>query len=150
MFVTGKWAMTDQRPCVILVDDDTLLRRSTQLVLQGRGFDVWAYAAAEMVPLDGQIAQGACLVADYCLEGWNGIGLLAALRGTGWQGPAILTTGFSTPELRRRAEATGFAAFLEKPIPETVLVRTIALLTRQPLHHAAYQARGSALRCPRP
>jgi len=132
--------MADQRPCVILVEDDASLRRSTQLLLQGRGFDVWAYAAAEKVLLDDQIEQTACLLADYRLDGWNGIGLLVALRRTGWQGPAILATGFSTPKLRRRAKASGFAAYLEKPIPDTVLVRTIALLTRQPSHHARHES----------
>jgi FixJ family two-component response regulator len=91
---------TGWRPRVLVVENDTSVRRSIQLLLQGSGFDVRAYAAADPLLLDENIDGAACLVADHYLEGRDGIGLLEALRRQGWTSPAILVSGYPSPELR--------------------------------------------------
>ncbi len=118
------------KPRVLVVEDDASLRRSMQLLLQGRGFDVRAYAAADPMLLDAGIAGASCLVTDYCLEGRDGIGLLETLRHRGWSGPAILVTAYSTRALRDRAEDAGFTLFLEKPFHEHALVNAVTRLAR--------------------
>lgn len=120
--------VTASRRRVFLVEDDPGVRRSLQLLLQGRGFDVSAYPAPDSILLDDTLDQAACLVADYRLDASDGIMLLRSLRARGWRGPAILVTGYATPELRRAAEEAGFGAFLEKPIRENALINTIRAL----------------------
>ncbi|SDA36398.1 Response regulator receiver domain-containing protein [Sphingomonas sp. NFR15] len=105
------------------------MRRSMQLLLQGRGFDVRAYAAADPMLLDEELTVAVCLVIDYLLGDRNGINVLGTLRNLGWRGPAILITAFPTEELRRAASEAGFSAFLEKPFKEYALVNTVANLT---------------------
>lgn len=127
------------KPCILVVEDDASLRRSIQLLLHGRGFDVRAYAAADPMLRGDDIAGASCLVTDYCLGGHDGIGVLEALRERGWNGPAILVTAYPTRQIRQTAEAAGFSAFLEKPFRDHALVNTVAKLTKA----AAAPAEGS-------
>lgn len=117
-----------QRPRVLIVEDDAGMRRSMQLLLQGRGFDVRAYAAPATMLLDEELDTAACLVADYCLGGRDGISVLHALRSSGWQGPAVLITAYPTQALRETARDAGFAAMLEKPFKDHALVNTVTSL----------------------
>jgi FixJ family two-component response regulator len=120
---------TGQKPRVLIVEDDASVRRSMQLLLQGRGFDVRAYAAADTLLHDENIGEVACLVTDYYLGPRDGIGLLTVLRSHGLCSPAILVTAYSSIELRQAAEAAGFDEFLEKPFKEYALVNAVTRLT---------------------
>jgi len=125
--------MSDRKACVILVEDDAGVRRSMQLLLRGRGFDVRAYASARALLVGEANTENACLVADYRLGDCNGVDLIKSLRAKGWRGPALLVTGFATPELRRSAHEAGFGAMLEKPFNEQALVNTVTRLTANEL-----------------
>ncbi|MGB3928558.1 MAG: response regulator [Sphingobium sp.] len=119
---------SSKRPRILIVEDDAGMRRSMQLLLQGRGFDVRAYAAADPMLLDEELTEAVCLVVDYLLGDRDGISVLGTLRNLGWRGPAILITAYPTEELRRSASEAGFSAFLEKPFKEHMLVNTVASL----------------------
>ena len=117
------------RPRLLLVEDDAAVRRSLQLLLRARGFDVRAYAAGAALLADPLVRDACCMVADYRLEEIDGIELLARLRGNGWAGPALLITGFASADLTARALAQGYALVLEKPFYDHALVDAIARLT---------------------
>lgn len=118
----------DRKPRILIVEDDDSMRRSMQLFLRGRGFDVLTYATGDRLLLEENIEDAACLVADYRLGEKDGISLLGALRARGWTGPAILTTGYPSQELRSSAQRAGFDLFLEKPFQEHALVNGITRL----------------------
>lgn len=120
------------RAQVLLVEDDPSMRRSMQLLLQGRGFDIRAYASPDAMLRQDRIHDAALLLIDYRLGARDGIEVLEALRATGWTGSAILVTAFPTAELRRAAVAAGFVSVLEKPFPEQALVNMAVALTRAP------------------
>ncbi len=123
-------SQTERKPRILVVEDDDSMRRSMQLFLRGRGFDVLTYATSDRLLLEENIEDAACLVADYRLGEKDGIALLAALRARGWTGPAILTTGYPSEELRSSAELAGFALFLEKPFHDHALVNGINRLIK--------------------
>lgn len=106
------------RPTILLVEDDAAVRRSLQLLLTAKGFDVRAYAVGASLLTDDSVAGAACLVADYKMAGLDGVALLEGLRGRGWHGPAILITAYASPELRAQALSTGFDEVIEKPLPQ--------------------------------
>lgn len=112
----------EHKPCILVVEDDDSMRRSMQLFLRGRGFDVLTYASADRLLREENLAEAACLVADYKLGEQDGISLLGALRARGWTGPAILTTGFPSEEVRSSARTAGFDLLLEKPFRDHALV----------------------------
>ena len=116
-------------PKVLLVEDDTAVRRSLQLVLQARGFDVKAFADPKLLLRDGAADGAACLVADYQLQQTcNGLDLLSALRRNAWTGPAILITAYPSAALTEEAVLRGYATVLAKPFRDRELADTVARL----------------------
>ncbi|MBX9816287.1 MAG: hypothetical protein A4S12_05535 [Proteobacteria bacterium SG_bin5] len=112
------------RPQLLLIEDDEDVRRSFQLLLQGHGYDVRAFAAARPV-ITGDHSLFDVMICDYRLPDGDGLDVLRAMRAAGWQGRAILMTGFSDPRLRAAAHECGFEAVLEKPLRARDLVAAL-------------------------
>jgi FixJ family two-component response regulator len=120
-------------PRVLLVEDDGAVRRALQLVLRAHGYDVRAYPSAVGLSRDPEALRSACLVADLVMPEKGAIELLAALRAAGWQGQAILISGYLTPDREEQAKRAGFARILAKPIADAALARAVAELLPQDL-----------------
>ncbi len=118
------------RPRILIVEDDAGVRRSMQLLLQAQGFDVRAYAAGPPLLADAAARTPDCFIADYRLDGEDGIMVLAALRRSGWNGPAILISAFKSEDLSRHALEAGFTTVFEKPLREHALVDAVSRLVR--------------------
>jgi CheY-like chemotaxis protein len=124
--LSPKTSPANGRRRILLIEDDQGIRRSLQLLLDGRGYDVRSFASAAPV-LGGQAMEDIdILVTDYRLPDGDGIGVLRALRRSGWTGKAILITAFPSPTLTEAAHATGFDAVLEKPLRQHELVGALA------------------------
>ena len=117
-----------RRPRLVLVDDDPSVRRSLQLLLQANEYDVRAYASGAHLCRDDASLTAACLIADYRMQGYDGLETLVALRERGWIGRAVLVTGFPSSLLTDIATDAGFDAILEKPLRDHLLLRTIRQL----------------------
>lgn len=113
------------RPQILLVEDDAGVRRSLQLLLEGEGYDVRAFATGTALLADARAADAACLVTDYRLEDRDGISLLQALRAAGWSGPAMLITAFGSTAMAERARDEGFTRLFDKPFKPHLLVEAI-------------------------
>ena len=113
------------RPSVLVVEDDDAIRRSLQLLLRSRGFDVRAYASPGFALADKENRTAVCLISDLVLPGVDGIMLLADLRLEGWSGAAILISGYLDSDRVNQAASAGFDAVLEKPVRDSRLVSTM-------------------------
>lgn len=111
--------------CILLSEDDVAVRRSLQLLLRSKGFQVRSYTSATALLLDPIARDCDCLVVDYRMPDVDGIAMLTTLRNEGWDKPALLITGHYTAALADVARAAGFSDVLEKPFGEQVLVRSI-------------------------
>lgn len=116
------------RPRILLVEDDDGVRRSLHLLLNGRGFDVRAFASGEDLLADPVSAEAACLIADYRMPDVDGLAVLNGLRARNWNHPAILVTAHRSKDLDERASAAGFARILDKPLRERELTDTVVRL----------------------
>lgn len=114
------------KPKVLVVEDDTSVRRSLQLLLSAQGYVVRAHASAAQALADEESWTADCLVADLVMEDVDGLALLEALRKDGWAGPAILISAHLTPENSRIATEAGYRAILHKPFVEGLLVEAVA------------------------
>lgn len=119
---------TARKPKLLLVEDDASVRRALQLLLHGRGWDVRAHGSADAALSDPFSGDAALLVADYRLAGTDGIDLLLRLRARGWQGRAILITGYPSKTVDQAATDAGYAAVLEKPLSDVAFPETIRYL----------------------
>ena len=117
--------MPPARPQVLLIEDDPAVRRSLQLLLEGEGYGVRAFASAAAVQADADVMRAACLVTDYRLGDEDGLSLLRGLRRMGWCGPAILMTAFATPALAEQARSEGFTQLFAKPFRPHLLVEAV-------------------------
>lgn len=110
---------------LLLVDDDDDVRRSLHLLLESLGYAVMSHAKADNLASDPGALGTACLIADLAMPQKGGLDLLAEMRGTGWQGKAILISGYPVADWRKYVESAGFDAALTKPLGASVLARTI-------------------------
>ena len=124
--------LVPSRPCVLIVEDDDAVRRSTELLLRSRGLDVRAHATAATALADPLTLGAVCLVADLKMPDVDGIELLQALRHRGWQGPAILISGFMTDALEEQARRIGYVEVLRKPVADNLLTTKV----REVMAHA--------------
>lgn len=122
-------ARQTERPRIVLVEDDAAVRRSLQLLLRAKGFDVRAYATGEALLADPLVASASCFITDFRMDGLDGLEILARLRSGEWHGPAILITAYASADLARRATAQGFDAVIEKPFREQALADAVIRLT---------------------
>ncbi|HEY7298197.1 MAG TPA: response regulator [Xanthobacteraceae bacterium] len=105
---------TKRRPLVIVVDDDSAVRNSHQFWLELEGFDVRAYPGPNELLSERDLRDSGCLIVNYQMPAMNGLELVARLRDRGFKMPAILVTGHSNANLRKRAAAAG-VSIVEKP-----------------------------------
>jgi CheY-like chemotaxis protein len=113
------------RRTILLVDDDDAVRRSLQLLLHWRGYDVRSFAAAATIIADTRLDDSDVLIADYRLPDGDGFGVLRALRRNGWHGKAIMITAHASDVCRDAAAAAGFDAVLAKPLRQHELVAAL-------------------------
>lgn len=110
----------------LLIEDDEGVRRSLQLLLHGRGYDVRAYASAGLVLENDEVGEAGLLVTDYRLPDGNGIDLLRSLRRRGWAGRSVLITAYPSASVLQEAFDSGFDAVLEKPLRQRSLIAALA------------------------
>src|SRR3546814_20686131 len=104
------------RPVIALVEDDPGVRRSVQLLLQAKGYDIRSHASSKALLADPLVMGAACLVTDYVMPEIDGIGVLHALRSPGWKGPAVLVSAYHSPRLVELADRDGFDNVIEKTL----------------------------------
>lgn len=122
--------ITPGRTKILLVEDDSGVRRSLQLLLQGRGYDVRAYAGGAQMLGDPHAREAACLITDYRMDTLDGLAILQALRALGWTRPAVLITAYGGRELAVAAHAAGFDTVLEKPLQDHLLIEAVDRMTQ--------------------
>lgn len=114
------------RPEILIVEDNSAIRRSLQLLLVARGYQVRAHASSTQALADPAAPAAACLVADLHMEDVDGIALLQSLKRRGWTGSAILITGDLDGERAQQAAEAGYATILQKPFVDALLIEAVS------------------------
>ena|SRR2546423_5510866 len=119
----------ENRPCVLVVEDDTETQGFMRILL-GRHYDVRLASSGEELRriLDGEGSRIRIVLMDLSLRGGeDGLQLTRALRADAvWKTlPIIAVTAHAFPADRANAIAAGCDAYLEKPIDNHSLLRTI-------------------------
>lgn len=118
---------------VFLVDDDAMMRSSTQQSLELAGFTVRCFEAAEdVLNLAGPRLNGVIL-SDIRMPQMDGMTLLHHCREVDADLPVILITGHADVQLAVEAMRRGAYDFIEKPFSP----QGLALVLRRALDHRA-------------
>lgn len=114
-----------KKPSLLLVEDDDAVRRSLQLLLRSRGYEVRSYPSAVGLAKDPGANGSDCIIADLMMPQTDAIQLLTEFRSAGWKGKSILISGYLDTRWESKARAAGYDAILPKPISDSVLARTV-------------------------
>jgi FixJ family two-component response regulator len=115
-------ANVSDEPLVCVVDDDSLIRSSTQRLIHSLGFRVEAFASAEEFGSAGCLDGTACLILDVRLSGMSGIELQRQLASTHPEIPVIFITAYEDEVIKAQAIRQGAIAILIKPFSEEELL----------------------------
>ena len=126
--------MVEPRPRVVVVDDDTSMRKAVGRLLHVADFEPLTFASAEALLAAPAAASAACFVLDIRLPGLSGFALHAKLRADGCHAPVIFITAHDDAAARQRAVSSDAVDYLPKPFLGTLLLESI---------HRALDSRGA-------
>ncbi len=124
---------SDERPLILVVDDDETTRVLEAGVLEAEGFRVAEAPDGIAGLLEAQRLHPALVLLDMDMPRLDGFGVLGALRQTlsGRSIPIIVVTARDDPQTEVRCIELGAEDFISKPIhPTTLTARVKAVLRR--------------------
>lgn len=110
---------------VFIVDDDEAVRDSLRMLLESCGMDVEDFASTRDFMRKYRPGAHECLLLDQHLPEFTGLEFLASPERGALRLPVILLTGRGDGAIRDRAYELGVRAYLEKPVPDDILLKTI-------------------------
>ena len=113
------------KPLIAVVDDDSSLRESTQLLLRSAGYRAEVFASAREFLDSPRIDETACLLLDVRMPGMDGLELQRFLNEAQRQIPIIFITAHATDNAEQRARKAGAVDFLRKPVNDEKLLSAI-------------------------
>lgn len=116
---------------ILVVDDEPNVLVTYRLILQQRGYEVSAVLSSEEARQAITNSEIDLVLCDLSLEKQeNGFDVIEFARQKDSQVPAVLLTGYATPEANDRAQRLGIPV-LFKPIAINELLETISTLLRE-------------------
>jgi two-component system, LuxR family, response regulator FixJ len=117
---------------IFLIDEDDVVRDSLKVLLESYGIQVRDFRNAAEFLAKPVVARGGCLVLGHNRQIADGLTVMTALRRRSAVLPAIFIVGGGNAATKAAAMAAGAFAYLERPIEEAALIRTVkAALVRK-------------------
>ncbi|WP_010189025.1 response regulator [Sphingomonas sp. PAMC 26605] len=110
---------------IALIDGVPAVRHARQLMLRAEGFDVRTYASAVPLLADPLALATSCMVAEVAMPEIDGVALVQAMRGQGWQGAAILLAGVVSSALAALAIEQKFTVMVPTGLADRLLLAGI-------------------------
>lgn len=110
---------------IFLIDEDEIVRDSLKVLLESHGSHVQDFASPAAFLAKVGAPLGGCLVLSCNRVIGDGLELIATLRRRGINLPAIVIVGGGNATTRALAQAAGVFAYLERPIEEATLIRSV-------------------------
>ena len=119
--------MASAQASVTVVDDDPMVLRSLDRLLQSAGFDVQVFSSPQdFLEKRGADASG-CIVMDLSMPGLSGLELQETLFGTRDRRPVVFISGNGNVPQSVQAMKAGAVDFLTKPLDEAKLIGAIRI-----------------------
>jgi two-component system cell cycle response regulator CtrA len=121
---------------VLLIEDDTAMAKSIELMLQGDGFNVYITEFGEEGLDLGKLYDYDIIVLDLNLPDMHGYDVLKKLRLAKIDTPILILSGSGEPDDRVRGLGFGADDFVSKPFDRRELVARIHAIVRRSKGHA--------------
>lgn len=113
---------------IYVVDPDTAIRDSVELLLESRHVDVHGFGDGKSFLEQLPPTEHGCLLVESSLPDSSGLALIAKVRKTGSKMPALLLTSSTDPGLAARAADHGVAGIVRKPLRSQQLMDQVEFL----------------------
>jgi two-component system response regulator FixJ len=114
----------DNKPTILIIDDDDAVRDSLAILLEMAGFEVLTYASGLDV-LEAALPSRGCILLDVRMPEIDGLELQRRLVERGTKLPIIIMTGHGDVPIAVRAMKAGAADFVEKPFSDEAILASI-------------------------
>ena len=126
------------RPFVLIVDDDEVIRSLLRLTLPDEGYDLVEAEDGDQALQIIAARQPSLVLLDWRMPGTSGEGVLTALKQTYPEVPVIVLTAEPEAKVRTLAESLGADVFVAKPFSPLQLLGSVErLLPERPLDEAS-------------
>jgi FixJ family two-component response regulator len=115
------------KPTVLVVEDDELVRRALANLFQSVGLEVMLFGSAAEMLRSGLPASASCLVLDVRLPGLSGLDFQAELAKTNTHIPIIFMSGHGDIPMTVRAMKGGAVDFLTKPFRDQDMLDAVSV-----------------------
>ncbi|CAB3787816.1 C4-dicarboxylate transport transcriptional regulatory protein DctD [Paraburkholderia caffeinitolerans] len=122
--------MDDKRELIVIVEDDSGLRRAVERLLRLSGFRTRSFHSAEDSNVFEFASEARCLVIDVQLPGISGPAFYGTLHLP--RPPAVFMTAYDGVRMRRAIENAGAHTVLTKPFLGDALIKEILKATGSP------------------
>jgi len=113
------------KACVSVIDDDALVLRSLDRLLQSRGFEVHTYSSPQAFLEQHDTGTPGCIVMDLSMPGLSGLELQQALARAADPRPVVFLSGRGDIASSVEAMKAGAVDFLTKPVEAEQLVAAV-------------------------
>ena len=128
---------TQNRPLVLIVDDDAAVRTSIEELMLSVGLDAIGFASTHDL-LEAEIPdRPGCLILDVRMPGSSGLDLQKHLAATGNPKPIVFLTGYGDVPMTVQAMKAGAVDFLTKPARDQSLLDAVTTGIERDLAHRA-------------
>ena len=114
-------------PFVVIVDDDSMFRRSITRLLEEHGHSVAPYESLDQLVETGNIPKLGCALLDLNLPSVGGLEIQKRLAALAPTLAIVFLTGFGKVDSSVRAMKSGAVDFLQKPVDDVVLLQAVEL-----------------------
>ncbi|MBL6951742.1 MAG: response regulator transcription factor [Alphaproteobacteria bacterium] len=121
---------------VLLIEDDTAMAKSIDLMLQGDGFNVYGTDLGEEGLDLGKIYDYDIIVLDLNLPDMHGYDVLKKLRVAKVETPILILSGLAEPDDKVRGLGFGADDYMTKPFDKRELVARIHAIVRRSKGHS--------------
>src|SRR5574344_1888300 len=120
---------------VLLVEDDTSVAKSIELMLQAEGFIVDTTDLGEDGLEIGKLYDYDIIILDLMLPDINGYDVLKSLRASKVTTPVLILSGLSEPDKKVKGLGYGADDYLTKPFDKAELLARIRAIVRRSKSH---------------
>ena len=121
-----KQVRSEQKPIVLVVDDDESLRISICDLLESVGIEAAAYASTQALMDANVLNRPGCIILDVRMPGLSGLDFQARLAASGISASIVFLTGYGDIPMTVQAMKAGAVEFLTKPVRDQTLLDAVS------------------------
>lgn len=118
-------SIAQDRPLVLIVDDDAAVRTSIEELMLSVGIDAAGFGSTRELLEAGLPDRPGCLVLDVRMPGSSGLDLQQHLAASGGSPPIVFLTGHGDIPMTVQAMKAGAVDFLTKPVRDQSLLDAV-------------------------